>query len=120
MVDQFNRAPGFQVLLLSPEAAGVGLNIIGANHVIHLSRCWNPAKEDQATDRAYRIGQKKAVTVYLPMAVDTDFPEDASFDLNLDALLQYKRDLSRSALYPTEASEENAVAMLKRIEEAAG
>ena len=43
-----------------------------------------------ATDRAYRIGQKKAVTVYLPMAVDTDFPEDASFDLNLDALLQYK------------------------------
>ena len=120
MVDQFNRAPGFQVLLLSPEAAGVGLNITGANHVIHLSRCWNPAKEDQATDRAYRIGQKKAVTVYLPMAVDTDFPEDASFDLNLDALLQYKRDLSRSALYPTEASEENAVAMLKRIEEAAG
>lgn len=120
MVDQFNRAPGFQVLLLSPEAAGVGLNITGANHVIHLSRCWNPAKEDQATDRAYRIGQKKAVTVYLPMAVDTDFPEDASFDLNLDDLLQYKRDLSRSALYPTEASEENAVAMLKRIEEAAG
>ncbi|WP_083236218.1 DEAD/DEAH box helicase [Acidaminococcus massiliensis] len=120
MVDQFNQAPGFQVLLLSPEAAGVGLNITGANHVIHLSRCWNPAKEDQATDRAYRIGQKKAVTVYLPMAVDTDFPEDASFDLNLDALLQYKRDLSRSALYPTEASEENAVTMLKRIEEAAG
>lgn len=120
MVDQFNRADGFQVLLLSPEAAGVGLNITGANHVIHLSRCWNPAKEDQATDRAYRIGQKKAVIVYLPMAVDTDFPEDASFDLNLDALLQYKRDLSRSALYPTEASEENAVAMLKRIEEAAG
>lgn len=120
MVDQFNGAPGFQVLLLSPEAAGVGLNITGANHVIHLSRCWNPAKEDQATDRAYRIGQKKAVTVYLPMAVDTDFPEEASFDLNLDALLQYKRDLSRSALYPTEASEENAMAILKRIEKAAG
>lgn len=120
MVDQFNGAPGFQVLLLSPEAAGVGLNITGANHVIHLSRCWNPAKEDQATDRAYRIGQKKAVTVYLPMAVDTDFPEEASFDLNLDDLLQYKRDLSRSALYPTEASEENAMAILKRIEKAAG
>lgn len=119
MVNQFNQASGFQVLLLSPEAAGVGLNITGANHVIHLSRCWNPAKEDQATDRAYRIGQKKAVTVYLPMAVDTDFPEEASFDLNLDALLQYKRDLSRSALYPTEASEENALAMLKRIEKAA-
>jgi SNF2 family DNA or RNA helicase len=120
IVDQFNGAPGFQVLLLSPEAAGVGLNITGANHVIHLSRCWNPAKEDQATDRAYRIGQKKAVTVYLPMAVDTDFPEEASFDLNLDDLLQYKRDLSRSALYPSEASEENAMAILKRIEKAAG
>lgn len=116
MVDQFNRAEGFQVLLLSPEAAGVGLNITGANHVIHLSRCWNPAKEDQATDRAYRIGQKKPVSVYLPMAVDPDFPEEASFDLNLDALLQYKRDLSRSALYPTEAGEENALDMLKKIE----
>jgi hypothetical protein len=54
------------------------------------------------------------------MAVDTDFPEEASFDLNLDDLLQYKRDLSRSALYPSEASEENAMAILKRIEKAAG
>ena len=107
-------------MLLSPEAAGVGLNITGANHVIHLSRCWNPAKEDQATDRAYRIGQKKAVTVYIPMAIDTEFPEDASFDLNLDELLEYKRDLSRSALCPIEASKENAMAIFSRIESASG
>lgn len=120
LVDEFNHANGFQVLLLSPEAAGVGLNITGANHVIHLSRCWNPAKEDQATDRAYRIGQKKAVTVYIPMAIDTEFPEDASFDLNLDELLEYKRDLSRSALCPIEASKENAMAIFSRIESASG
>lgn len=120
LVDEFNHADGFQVLLLSPEAAGVGLNITGANHVIHLSRCWNPAKEDQATDRAYRIGQKKAVTVYIPMAIDTEFPEDASFDLNLDELLEYKRDLSRSALCPIEASKENAMAIFSRIESASG
>lgn len=120
LVDEFNKANGFQVLLLSPEAAGVGLNITGANHVIHLSRCWNPAKEDQATDRAYRIGQKKSVTVYIPMAVDTEFPEEASFDLNLDELLEYKRALSRSALCPVEAGKENAMAIFNRIESAAG
>lgn len=47
IVDKFNHAKGFGILILSPLAAGVGLNITGANNVIHLSRCWNPAKEDQ-------------------------------------------------------------------------
>ena len=115
IVDRFNQAEGFQILLLSPLAAGVGLNITGANHVIHLSRCWNPAREDQATDRAYRIGQKKDVTVYIPMAYDPDFPEDASFDLTLDALLDYKRELGKSALYPTDISSDNAFSMFQRI-----
>ena len=68
IVDSFNAYNGFNVLILSPIAAGVGLNISSANHVFHLSRHWNPAKEDQATDRAYRIGQKKDVEVYIPIA----------------------------------------------------
>lgn len=59
IVDAFNQKEGFAILILSAEAGGVGFNITAANHVIHLSRCWNPAKEDQATDRVYRIGQKK-------------------------------------------------------------
>ena len=60
------------------------------------------------------------MTVDLPMAIDTEFPEEASFDLNLDELLEYKRDLSRSALCPVEASKENAMAIFDRIESAAG
>ena len=120
IVNEFNRTKGFQILILSPLAAGVGLNIIGANHVIHLSRCWNPAKEDQATDRCYRIGQKKDVTVYIPMAIDKSFEEAASFDFTLDRLLEYKRSLSESALYPTESTPENAFEMFNHIEKAFG
>jgi SNF2 family DNA or RNA helicase len=49
------------VIILSTTAVGFGVNIQKANHVIHYTRSWNPAKEDQATDRAYRIGQDKEV-----------------------------------------------------------
>lgn len=101
VVSSFSESTGFNILLLSVEAGGVGFNIIAANNVIHLSRCWNPAKEDQATDRVYRIGQKKDVNVYLPMAYDPNFAKDLSFDEKLDHLLDYKRNLSDSVLYPT-------------------
>ena len=57
MIETFQRADGFRICILSPLAAGVGLTITAANHVIHLERHWNPAKEAQATDRVYRIGQ---------------------------------------------------------------
>ena len=67
ILDDFRKKEGFNVIILSPEAAGVGLNIVEANHVIHYTRHWNPAKEEQATDRAYRIGQKKDVYVYYPI-----------------------------------------------------
>src|SRR5690606_5482580 len=69
-VDDFQKATkGFDAIILSPRAGGVGLTLTAANHVIHLSRWWNPAVEDQCTDRAYRIGQHKGVHVYFPMAV---------------------------------------------------
>ena len=101
-VEKFNKANGFQVIIMSPLAAGTGLNVTGANHVIHFSRHWNPAKEDQATDRAYRIGQTKDVYVYYPMAIDTEFD---TFDVIIDRLLSNKRQLSEASLYPSVAAE---------------
>lgn len=62
MVDQFNGGKG-QVFLISLKAGGSGLNLTGADTVIHFDPWWNPAAEDQATDRAHRIGQKNTVTV---------------------------------------------------------
>ncbi|MFC1234400.1 DEAD/DEAH box helicase [Vibrio sp. F74] len=100
-VDEFQKgAEGeFDVMLLSPKAGGVGLTITAANHVIHLTRWWNPAVEDQSTDRAFRIGQKKDVNVYLPMAIHPKY-KDGSFDANLNRLLTKKRHLSYNALMP--------------------
>ncbi len=106
LVDIFNRRDGFQILLLSPEAGGIGLNITSANHVIHLSRTWNPAKEDQATDRAYRIGQTKNVFVHIPLAVHPKLGKDGSFDEKLSNLLQYKRSISDNVLIPNEKEEQ--------------
>lgn len=88
LIGEFSKRPGFGISVLSPIAAGAGLNIVSANHVIHLERHWNPAKEDQATDRAYRIGQQKPVTVYLPIVNHSEF---ASFDSILHRLLEKKR-----------------------------
>ena len=104
LINEFRNFDGFNALILSPEAAGVGFTITDANNVIHLSRTWNPAKENQATDRVYRIGQKKSVNVYLPLACDKNLHGN-SFDENLDALLSYKKILSENVLFPTEGTE---------------
>lgn len=90
----FQQQPGFGVILLSPLAVGFGVNIQAANHVIHYTRTWNPAKEDQATDRAYRIGQEKDVYVYYPVVT----AEFLTFDMKLDQLLEWKRGLSGDML----------------------
>lgn len=107
IVDAFEDSTGFDVLILSPEAAGVGFTITSANHVIHLSRTWNPAKEDQATDRVYRIGQKRDVHVYLPMACHKEFGVGGSFDEKLNELLTFKRRLSENVLFPTGDSQKD-------------
>lgn len=91
LIDAYQRAGGFGVIILSTQAVGFGLNIQAANHVIHYTRPWNPAKEDQATDRAYRIGQKKPVTVYYPTINAQDF---VTFEKRLDELLTSKRALA--------------------------
>lgn len=96
----------FDVLLLGPKAAGFGLTLTAANHVIHLNRWWNPAVEDQCSDRVYRIGQNKPVTVYLPQAVHPEYGE-ASFDRILHTLLEEKRALSREIVVPTQFNEQD-------------
>tara|TARA_R110001592_G_scaffold262565_1_gene527642 strand:- start:16126 stop:19317 length:3192 start_codon:yes stop_codon:yes gene_type:complete len=101
-IDVFQSVSGFNTIIMSPLAAGVGLNVTEANHVIHYSRHWNPAKEDQATDRAYRIGQTKDVYVYYPLATHLELK---TFDLTLDSLLDNKRSLASSTLFPTEQIE---------------
>ncbi len=63
-VERFNTDPTIPIFLISLKAGGTGLNLTGADYVIHYDPWWNPAVEDQATDRAYRIGQKKKVFVY--------------------------------------------------------
>lgn len=63
-VERFNSTPSIPIFLISLKAGGTGLNLTGADYVIHYDPWWNPAVEDQASDRAYRIGQKRPVTIY--------------------------------------------------------
>ena len=64
LVDDFNKDPKVKVFLISLKAGGTGLNLIGADMVIHYDPWWNLSAENQATDRTYRIGQKRNVQVY--------------------------------------------------------
>jgi SNF2 family DNA or RNA helicase len=70
-VDRFNADPSVPVFLISLKAGGTGLNLTGADTVVHFDPWWNPAVEDQATDRAHRIGQTKNVNVYKLIAAGT-------------------------------------------------
>lgn len=111
-IDYFQNKVGFNVIIMSQLAAGIGLNVTAANHVIHYSRHWNPAKESQATDRVYRLGQEREVFVYYPMAVSAEF---RSFDLVLDNLLNRKKTLANSTLFPTEQVEINPDDLYRKI-----
>nr|WSY53062.1 DEAD/DEAH box helicase [Streptomyces sp. NBC_00886] len=96
MVDAFQRGEK-KVFLLSLKAAGTGLNLTRAGHVIHYDRWWNPAVEDQATDRAYRIGQTQPVQVHKLIAEGT--VED-----RVAEMLRQKRELADSVLGSGEAA----------------
>jgi superfamily II DNA or RNA helicase len=88
MVRRFQEEPhGPRIFVLSVKAGGTGLNLTAANHVFHYDRWWNPAVEDQATDRAYRIGQKRAVQVHKLVCAGT-------VEEKIDRLLDQKRDLA--------------------------
>ncbi|HEY6795629.1 MAG TPA: DEAD/DEAH box helicase [Kineosporiaceae bacterium] len=96
LVSRFTAPGGPPVLLLSLRAAGTGLTLTAANHVLHLDRWWNPAVEDQATDRAFRIGQRRDVQVRRLVCAGT-------IEERIDELLSGKRALARAALTPGEA-----------------
>ncbi|MBX3160707.1 MAG: DEAD/DEAH box helicase [Deltaproteobacteria bacterium] len=88
MVRRFQEEPrGPRVFVLSVKAGGTGLNLTAASHVFHYDRWWNPAVEDQATDRAYRIGQKRAVQVHKLLCGGT-------VEEKIDRLLEQKRELA--------------------------
>ena len=98
MIASFEAKQGFNIIVMSPIAAGVGLTVVGANHAVHLERHWNPAKEAQASDRIYRIGQKKDAHIYIPIL---HHPESDSFDVNLHKLLS-KKTLLKDAVVTVE------------------
>ncbi len=88
MVRRFQEEPrGPRVFVLSVKAGGTGLNLTAANHVFHYDRWWNPAVEDQATDRAFRIGQKRAVQVHKFLCAGT-------IEEKVDRMLETKRELA--------------------------
>ena len=86
LVEQFNGEAYVPFMVLSLKAGGVGLNLTAANHVIHFDRWWNPAVENQATDRAFRIGQRKNVFVYKMIA-------DGTIEEKIDQMIADKEQL---------------------------
>jgi non-specific serine/threonine protein kinase len=93
-------------MVLSLKAGGVGLNLTEANHVIHFDRWWNPAVENQATDRAFRIGQKKNVMVH-------KFLTKGTVEEKIDQMLEDKSRLSQEIIA---SSGENWITEMKNDE----
>jgi len=91
MVARFQAQQGPPIFILSLKAGGTGLNLTAANHVFHFDRWWNPAVEDQATDRAYRIGQMRDVQVHKFICAGT-------LEEKIDALIESKKALVRSVV----------------------
>jgi superfamily II DNA or RNA helicase len=99
-VDQFNAADGPPVFFISLKAGGTGLNLTAADYVIHFDPWWNPAVEDQATDRTHRIGQTRAVISYKLITRNT-------VEEKILALQQRKRELAAGVLSSDEAIAKN-------------
>ncbi len=99
-VEKFNNNPHIPIFLVSLKAGGTGLNLTGADYVIHYDPWWNPAVEDQATDRAYRIGQTKKVFVYRLITkntVEEKIQKLKMFKRNLvDSVISVDRNITKS------------------------
>jgi non-specific serine/threonine protein kinase len=91
LIEAFQREEGPPFFILSLKAGGTGLNLTAASHVIHFDRWWNPAVENQATDRAFRIGQKRNVLVH-------KFVCRGTVEDKIDELIAQKTGLSRDLL----------------------
>lgn len=112
LVERFQSKEYMPYLVLSVKAGGTGLNLTNANHVIHFDRWWNPSVENQATDRAFRIGQKKNVMVH-------KFVCKGSVEEKIDALIASKRELAENVIgsggeqWITELSNEALLSLLR-------
>jgi SNF2 family DNA or RNA helicase len=109
VVDAFTKVPGSALLALNPRAAGTGLNITAATHVVHYNLEWNPAVEDQASARAYRKGQDRPVTIHRLYYANT--VEEAMNDR-----LTRKRELSETAVVGVEGSAEDYSDIMRALQ----
>lgn len=100
IIDEFSLISGSAILVLNPKAAGAGLNITAANHVIHYNLEWNPAVEDQASARAYRRGQDKRVFVYRLFYANT-------IEEIINERIERKRELSELAVIGNDGTIDN-------------
>ena len=112
IVERFQSEEYMPYIVCSLKAAGTGLNLTNANHVIHFDRWWNPAVENQASDRAFRIGQKKDVMVHKIVARGT-------IEEKIDQKIESKKELASNVIgegsekWITELSNEELVSLLK-------
>ena len=91
LVEEFQGEDYIPYMILSVKAGGTGLTLTKASHVIHFDRWWNPAVENQATDRAYRIGQKNNVMVHKLVCKGT-------IEEKIDKLIESKKDLAENII----------------------
>jgi SNF2 family DNA or RNA helicase len=116
MVSRFQEGDGPPLFILSLKAGGTGLNLTRANHVFHFDRWWNPAVEDQATDRAFRIGQRRNVQVHKFVCTGT-------LEEKIDRMIEHKKGLAESVVgegWITEFSDEDLREMVALRREAYG
>ena len=112
MVEEFNGEKYIPFMILSLRAGGTGLNLTAASHVVHFDRWWNPAVENQATDRAFRIGQKNQVIVH-------KFVARGTIEERIDEMIRAKSDLARNIVgdsgetWITEMSNEELLKMMR-------
>ena len=95
LIEKFQTDPECKIMILSLKAGGTGLNLTSATNVIHYDLWWNPAVEEQATDRTYRIGQDKNVMVHRMITLGT-------FEEKIDEMLKSKKELADLAVYEGE------------------
>jgi len=90
-VKRFQSKSGPKIFILTVKTGGIGLNLTAANHVFHFDRWWNPAVEDQATDRAFRIGQRRNVQVHKMIAIGT-------LEDRIDMMIEKKKELAENII----------------------
>jgi SNF2 family DNA or RNA helicase len=96
MVERFQSGDGPRLFILSLKAGGTGLNLTRASHVFHFDRWWNPAVENQATDRAFRIGQARNVQVHKFLCAGT-------LEEKIDAMIEHKKEIADEVVGAGEA-----------------